>query len=213
MHTIIVDVDDLSPSKPGLDMLLAVKDHLPNFKVTCFTPAMDQGIIKKQVTIEKVEEWTTLLKKYPWIEIAPHGFLHIEHEMEVNYADANKIIDGCEHMFDKIKLPYVKIWKSPYWQTSLDCYMALRDRGYVVAIDKNQPIPNISGLKYYVFNKSLEEPFTKTEPEIVKWHGHVGGTFYNDISWCAASLSTTPTDAKFLTISEYLELYGPEQTN
>lgn len=210
---IVVDVDDLSPSKPGLDILLQVKEHYPNFKITCFTPAMDQGVVKKQVTREKLDEWVALLKKYPWIEIAPHGFLHVKQEMEVDYEQAKQIIKGCEAVFENLGLPYVKVWKSPYWQTSLECYKALRDLGYVVAIDKNQPIPAVSGLKYYVFNKSLEEQF-KDEPQeaLVKWHGHVGGVFYNDVSWCADSLTSAPSDAKFLTISEYLQIYGPEET-
>lgn len=205
---IVVDVDDLSPVKLGLETLIQMREHYPNFKVTCFTPAMDQALPAGKLKESKVIEWAKLLRQYDWIEIAPHGFLHLKEEMLCDYDSAVKTIKGCEAMFRKLELPFVKIWKSPYWQTSIETYTAMRDHGYVVAVDKNQELPNVPGLEVYIFNKSLEQPFDGSEEDIVKWHGHVGGTFYNDISLCAHSLTTAPVDATFLTISEYLKKYG-----
>lgn len=208
MHTIVVDVDDLSPVKLGLETLIKMREHYPNFKVTAFTPALDQSIAQGKTKEKKLKEWADLVKQYDWLEIAPHGFLHLKEEMLCDYDSAVKIIKGCEAVFKKIGLPFVKIWKSPYWQTSKETYEAMRDHGYVVAVDKNQELPDVPGLEVYIFNKSLEEPFNGQEEDVVKWHGHVGGTFYNDISLCAHSITTAPTDARFLTISEYLKEYG-----
>lgn len=207
---LVIDVDDLSPSKPGLELLMRLKQHYPALKVTCFTPAMDQAVAQKKMPEDKLLEWAKIVSSLDWIEIAPHGFLHFEHEMELTYKQTRDVIVACEEVFKKIGLPFVKIWKSPHWQTSKEAYQALRDAGYVVAVDKNQPIPQIPGLKMYVYDKSLEQPLTKEdmEQEVIKWHGHIGGTFYNDISWCVDAVTTAPTDAEFLTISEYIEKYG-----
>ena len=202
----IVEVDDLSAMKPGLETLIRLKEHYPDFKITCFTPAVGQETVTNKLPDKKRKEWADLIKGYDWIEICPHGLLHMEHEMECNYAEATKIIEACEKSFDKIELPYKKIWRSPYWQTSEAAYQAIRDKGYIAAIDRNQPYPKTEGLKTYVWNKSLEQPIEEHEVSgTVKWHGHVGGDFYNDISQCTASLLTMPEDTEFLTISQYLD--------
>lgn len=210
---IVLEVDDLAPSKPGLELLFQLKEHYPQLQVTCFTPALDEKVANNQMPEKQLLKWAEILRNNPWIEIAPHGLVHVNHEMECSYDEAKNIIQACEDAFNKINVPFVKIWRSPYWQTSIEAYEALRDSGYVVCVDKNQPLPNIPGLEMFIFNKSLEQPFTEADmsAEVIKWHGHIGGKFYNDISWSINAITTAPEDAEFLKVSEYIKLYGTEK--
>lgn len=204
---IVLDVDDFSPVKPGLDTLLKLKEHFPDFKITCFTPALDQALPAGKLTEAKIKEWVDVIKQFPWIEIAPHGLLHLENEMNLEKVAAEKVITAVEQVFKKLEFPYTKVWKSPYWVSSRDTLRVLRDKKYTVAVDKNQPLPKIHGLNVYVYDESIHNPLP--DQEVVKWHGHIGGTFYNDISQCLENLMTMPEDVEFLTISEYLDGYGP----
>lgn len=209
--TIIFDVDDFSPVRPGLLDLFKIKEHYPNFKVTCFTPALGEDMLNGKIEEKQFFRWIEFIKKYDWIEICPHGLAHLKGEMECSHKEALNIINSVEEAFEKYKIPYKKIWKSPYWKTSLEAYVALKEKGYVVAIDKNAPKPLVSELSIYQFNKCMSTPFDKIEKEIVKYHGHVAGRFYNDISLSMENIMTMPIDATFLTISEYIQKYGAEK--
>ena len=72
----IIDLDDLTPTTPGLDHLISMKEHYPGFKCTCFAPAFNSGIFRKQLDVKKFQEWYRMINQYDWIEIAPHGFIH-----------------------------------------------------------------------------------------------------------------------------------------
>lgn len=212
MKKIIFDVDDFSNCKPGIEIILKIKEHYPNFKITCFSPSFnDTDAYDKNKIPKQLKKWSKLLEIFDdWIEICPHGLLHTEHEMECSYKEATDIIKSCENIFNKLGIKFKKIWKSPYWQTSLDAYKALKDLGYVVAVDKNETVPLIDGLQYYQYNKCISTPFNETE-DIIKAHGHVAGKYINDISLCVDNIMTMPQDAEFLTISEYIKQYGAEK--
>ena len=109
-------------------------------------------------------------------------------------------------MFKRMCLPFKRIWKSPYWQSSDALYKYLTKRKFTVAIDPNQPDPEVKDMKTYKFNWSIEQEMP--DVDIVKAHGHCYST-QNDIRLCIPNvLREMPTDAEFLFVSEYMKKYA-----
>jgi len=206
---IILDIDDLSPSMPNVDLILKLKEHYPKLKITAFTIPADTRTFNdsrdKEDFSKVYDQWAAILKENPWIEIAPHGFFHNAGEMLCDEEKAKQIILAGENLFKHYEIPFVKIFKAPKWQMSPAAYTVLRDMGYMVAIDRNNPIVPITGLKTYKYSWSFEEPFPKNE-KIVKGHGHMVG-MENAIDFSFTNLLNMPDDAEFLTVSEYMEQY------
>lgn len=215
MQEIVMDFDDLECGMRGLEELLMVKEHFPKFRCTCFTIPIPRGFLKKDLKFKDYKAWADELKKFDWIEIAPHGMTHQGHEMKwveekdgkqpVTKRDAELFIKVVEKTLRDVGLPFVKVWKSPYWETSLDAYAALKNAGYTVAIDPNQPDPPMAGLDTYKYNWSIEKPMPKNK--IVKGHGHINNSA-NNLLTNIDKLMNMPTDAEFLTVAEYLKKYG-----
>lgn len=207
---VVMDVDDFGFLLPGYDDLLRLKKSLPNFRITCFTIPIAKDFYHsanaKQFTVEKYKRWAEFVNEQDWIEIAIHGFSHIHNEMETSYDKAMLTLEATENFFREVGLKYSKIFKAPYWQYSYDSLMALRDRGYIVAIDRNHPRIVPPGLKTYEYDWSFEEPLPDTNP--IKGHGHFTGRNANNISETLANiLHYLPRETHFLTISEYIEQY------
>lgn len=207
---VVMDVDDFGFLLPGYDDLLHIKESLPGFKVTCFTIPFSKeffnSVNAKHFKVEKYREWAHMVNELGWIEIAVHGFAHTHHEMEIRYDKAIDMLNAIEALFAEIGLKYRKIFKAPYWQYSYDALMALRDKGYVVALDRNHPRPVPEGTKTYLYNWSFEEPLPG-DP-IVKGHGHFTGKNKNNINETLGNiLHHLPRDSKFIFISEYVEKY------
>lgn len=216
MKTLVLDFDDLELGKPGLEMVLKVKDHYPGLKVTFFMTPAAENLLNGNIKPAQYREWVEHLKQYDWIEVCPHGFAHMGHEMKwyknnrgnvkmVDYQVANEIIDASEHTFNDLGLPFKKIWKSPHWETSPDAYKALWDRGYVVAVDPNQDIP--LGGPIYLYNWSINEEIP--DVDFIKGHGHMFDPYsnLNAIQNCFPQLLSMPTDAQFKFVSEVVD--GP----
>lgn len=212
---VVMDVDDFGFLLSGYDDLLRLKKSFPDFKITAFTIPLArefyQAANAKQFTTEKYKKWAAIINEQEWIEIALHGFSHIHNEMETSYDKAIMTIEAWENFFNQVGLKYVKIFKAPYWQYSWDALVALRDKGYTVAIDRNYQRPVPDGLKTYIYNWSFEEPLP-TNVSIIKGHGHFTGRNTNNIGDTLANiLYHLPTNSKFLTISEYEKTYGGQQ--
>ncbi len=206
---IVLDIDDLSVTGFGFDQVKMLKEHYPNLKVTFFTIPLDQAVLRGAVEDKKTFEWAKIINEYDWIEICPHGLIHIMGEMDVDYDKACKIIDSVEKRLKGLKLDFKKIWKSPFWQTSDETYKALRDRGYVVATDRNAEKPDIKGLEQYRFNWSIDEPLPDLL-KVIKAHGHLNTTDNAIIKALPNFLDQVPSDANFMFISEYLNEHGPD---
>jgi len=115
----ILDFDDLMPVTPGLDHLISMKEHYPNFKCTCFTPAFNAGIFRKQLNVKKFQEWYKMIHEYDWIEIAPHGFVHQRGEcLMKDKKIINKMIDTIEGVFKQSETKFIKVFKAPFWEMS-----------------------------------------------------------------------------------------------
>lgn len=217
---LVMDVDDFGFLLPGYDDLLRLKKSFPDFKITAFTIPLPKEFYhpqnSKQFSIEKYKQWAKIVNEHDWIEVAIHGFSHVHNEMEVSYEQAIKTIQAFENLFAQIGLNYKKIFKAPYWQYSYDALVALRDRGYIVGIDRNFQRPVPDGLQTYIYNWSFEEPLPefhalpdKIEYTPIKGHGHFTGQNTNNIGDTLANiLHHLPSDAKFITIGEYHKKYG-----
>lgn len=199
----IIDFDDYSPIKPGHELLVKLKEHFPNFKCTCFTPAFNLKVFTREVSIEKFKQWGKLVAEcQDWIEIAPHGFAHLRGEwLTKDKKQLEIMIKATENVFKQLGIKFVKIFKAPHWEISKEGEEVLKERGYILAIDRNRPVIH-TDIPTYVFNWSIDEPIPQYP--IVKGHGHIWGT-PNGLDRCFPNLLKLPQNAEFLTVSEYLE--------
>lgn len=204
---VVLDLDDIQCDTP-MEQLLMMKEHYPGFKVSCFVAPLHKGLLNGSIEESKIKEWAEMLNDLDWVEVCAHGLAHRFREVEISKKEAKKLVWAVEKMFKRIGLNYSKIWKSPFWQTSDDAYRVLRDKKYVVATDKNIPMPGIKKLKQYRFNWSIDEPIK--DEKVLKAHGHINTT-RNSIVRCLPNLMKLPTDVKFLTISEYINKYGTDE--
>lgn len=205
---VVMDVDDFGFLLPGYDDLLKLKKSLPGLRITCFTIPLPKQFFHpenaKHFTWEKYRRWAEFVNEQDWIEIAFHGFSHTHNECAVGYRDALMIIDATENLFNRVGLTFSRIFKAPYWQYSYDFLMALKDRGYVCAIDRDHMRPTPEGLETYVFNWSFQE--APPDAEIIKGHGHFEGNNTNNIIDTLGNiLKVLPPETKFMTVGEYVE--------
>lgn len=203
----IFEVDDLGFLLPGFDDLLRLKKSFPDFKVTAFTipfPHQFFGDNAKQFKTKKYKQWAQIVNSYEWLEVAIHGFHHVPFEFDCSYQKAETAIRAWENLFREIGLKYSKIFRAPYWQYSYDSIQALKDNGYTVCIDRNHPRPVPEGTKTYMYNWSFEEAIPPSD--VIKGHGHFVGQNQNNIKECLPNiLNQIPTEAKFITLGEYLK--------
>lgn len=200
---VILDIDDFTLGT-ALANLKKIKEHYPNFKCSVFMIPCNMSLLTGDLPYDKYKEWAEIVREnLDWIEICLHGFGHTEGEMLVDKKKAKMIVKAGENMLKDLGLPHANIFKAPFWQMSDDAYKVLKGMGYTVAVDRNQPMPKIKGLKTYVFNWSIEEIM----PEIptVKAHSHCYGTS-NDIGLCMGNLFQLPESVEWLFISEYLKI-------
>jgi len=204
-QTFIFDFDDFSSTRPGMEYLKKMKEHYPNFKCTLFTVPFSSMYVTNGVDVDKLYEWAEIVKEESdWLEIAVHGFVHTKGECLLPKDKARTLIKASENLFKKIKLPFVKIFKAPYWQMSKEFEEVLLEEGYVKAIDRNNPLV-YTPIKTYTWTWSMEEPIPTYHT--VKAHGHVWET-PNGINNVLPNLLKIPTDVDFKFISEYLEENG-----
>lgn len=203
---VVMDVDDFGFLLPGYDDLLRLKKSLPGLKITCFTIPLDNAFFDSKnaqlFTWEKYKRWAEIVNQHDWIEVAVHGFSHVYHEGDVNYEKANLSLGAVENLFDRVGLEYVKIYKAPFWQYSYDMFVALKERGWIIAIDRNYPRLLPEGSHAFVYNWSFEEPLPMANP--IKGHGHFVGRNKNNISDTLGNiLDLLPRETQFKFISEY----------
>ena len=208
-QTFVCEADDLQFGMPGLEDVLKLKEHYPKLKFTFFMTPIPGILLEQQSTPEKYKEWAKHLKK-DWIEICPHGLTHQGQEflyrlnnrnkpVILDYETAKIYIKAAEKTFAQLDLPFKKIWKSPHWATSPGAYDAIKDMGYTIACDPNQPYPDGA----YLYNWSYDQPVSYRP--VVKGHGHLYGNNNNTIRKCISNLMQMPADAEFLTVSEAIE--------
>ena len=218
-NKIILDVDDLAFLLPGLDNILRIKQHYPNFKMTAFTIPMPKEFFlrenKEHFRKDKYKKWAKIINSYDWLEICVHGFAHTLNEFDCSYDKCEMMLKAIENLWKEIGLKYKKIFKAPYWQYSYDTLTCLRDNGWTVALDRNFPRTVPEGLKTYIYNWSFEEKLKKVDG-IIKGHGHIFHTqgVNNALDKCYRNIiKEIPLESKFLFISEFLKENGKTKEN
>lgn len=208
---IILDADDFSAYIMVLPYLHELKKSIPGFKITLFTISRFRPpgkVVNPKEERETHERFAELTHLYDWIEIAQHGLDHSKGEFFLSYSAAMDRIEEMEDWNKKIGLEPVKIFRAPYWQCSDPAYKALRDSGYAVATDRNQPRPDIEGMKQYRWNWSFETE--RPRVSVTKGHGHVAEPSENNIEACMENLKRLPQDGEFMFVSEYLKEHGSD---
>ena len=197
-----IDVHDFGYLLPGMDDMTRLKKIYPDFKITAFTiPFPKQFFIQQNQDLFKIaryKKWAEIINSYEWLEIGLHGFAHTHNEMTKSYDKVITLLEASENLFAEIGLEYKKIFCAPFWQYSYDALVALRDKGYTVAIDRNHVREVPEGTKTYIYNWSLEEPLPD-EDKIIG-HGHVGHSrnVKNNLDSVYRHLITNiPVDSKF----------------
>lgn len=203
----VLDFDDFSVLNNRLDLLLKLRESYPQLKVSLFTIPYDaqyefdmSARIMRSKTLEKIRE------NLDWMELIPHGLIHIPAEFQKCDYDTMKLsMRAIDEQFKKDGLPYKKGFKAPYWQWNDNVVKALNDEGWWGAIDRKlngEPIPK----KYYRFDHSIDEPFNQSRGyDLMKLHGHITGASSNGIDRCFTNLFKMKEDAEFLFASECLE--------
>jgi hypothetical protein len=200
-----LEFDDHGFLLPGMDMLLRLKKVQPDLKITAFTIPLPIQFFhpqnKDHFKVEKYKKWAELMNSYDWIEIAMHGFFHVRNEFDKPYWEVKEMLEAAENMWDKIGLNYKKIFRAPYWEYSHEALYALRDKGYTVCINRNNPRTIPEGLKVYIFNWSFEEDIPKVD--VIKGHGHAfpTGKVSNSLDQTFPNLAKLTGEFKF--VSEY----------
>jgi len=207
-----MDVHDFGFLMPGMDEIIRMQRLIPDFKMTAFTIPFPKEFFQpgnqKHFKVEKYKKWAEVINSYEWLEIGLHGFAHTHFEMTKPYDTIMTMLTASENMFERIGLNYKKICCAPYWQYSYDAFVALRDKGYIVAINSNHPRNVPEGTKTFQNNWSFEEMLPDTD--IIVGHGHCGYSpnVKNNLDACYQNIITNvPADASFGFISEdYVEI-------
>lgn len=205
---VVFEIDDYGFLLPGHDALLAMRKSFPDFKVTAFTIPFPKEFFTKEnakhFSWKKYERWAEMVNSLDWLEVAAHGFAHTHFECACGYGDAITMIEAVEKLFARVGLDYVKIWRCPYWQSSYSFLTALRDKGWVAAINRNFPQPAPEGLETYTFGWSVEEPFPDAGKPTVFGHAHFHGNNANNLLPNLGNvLRELPTGTKFGFLSEH----------
>jgi hypothetical protein len=207
MKTICLDLDDYSILNNRLDLLIKLKEHFPNLKVTAFTIPYDYqsegnigGRIMRATTLKAVQ------KELDWIRIVPHGLLHLDREFEKCTYETmmENVIPAIDEAFKKDGLPYVKGFKAPQWLWNEEVIRALDEVGWWGAIDRNQP-QMLKTKTFFRYSHSIDEPFWESDRELLKLHGHIAGPEKNNLERCFFGLMKMPSDAKFVYADELLQ--------
>lgn len=202
-----LDFDDFSVLNNRLDLLLRLRESYPNIKISLFTIPFDflyeqdvSARLMRDKTLEKIKE------NLDWIEIIPHGLMHMPREFEKCTYDTmkNYIFKAIDEAFVKDGLPYVKGFKAPYWLWNDEVVRALDEEGWWGAIDSKQEM--LKTKKFYKYSHSIDEPFSKANnQEVIKLHGHITSSYSNGIDRCFFNLFKMDPKAEFKFASELLE--------
>lgn len=204
---VALSLDDFSVINNRMDLLLKIKEHYPNFKVSLFT-------IPFHVEVEKQFQFRVLRDKYlkqikenlDWMEIIPHGLTHMPKELENcdYYTFRDGVLPSIDEALRKDGLPYVKGFKAPYWLWSEGVVRALDEAGWWGASDRNQP-DMLKTKKDYVYTHSLEETFYLSKNDEIRLHGHIDGVSANDLERCFLNVFKLPEDTEFVFVSDLMK--------
>lgn len=203
---ICLDFDDFSVLNNRLDLLLKLKESYPKLKVTLFTIPFD-FVYEKDVSgrIMRDDTLKAIKKNLDWMQIVPHGLVHMPREFEkCDYKTMKKyVLPSIDECFKRDGLPYEKGFKAPQWLWNKDVIKVLDEEGWWGAIDKDNVAEKTK--KYYQYSHGVDAPFSLSTSNVLKLHGHITPDNKNYIEKCLPNLFRMPEDAEFRFASEMLE--------
>lgn len=200
---VALSLDDFSIVNNRLDLLLRLKEHFPEFKVSLFTIPIDQkvdvGPYRLRGTYLK-----EIKKNLDWMQFIPHGYTHKGSEMRNSeYRYFKEVtIPGIIKAFEKDGLPFEKGFKAPHWRWSDGVVKALDELGWWGAIDPRQPHMEKTN-NFYCYSHAIDHPFWTSKQDL-QLHGHVYGTA-NDLGLCIDNLFKLPQDTEWCFVTDYIE--------
>lgn len=198
---VVLDLHDFSVANNRLDLLLKLKEHFPNFKVSMFT-----------VPYEKKEDWGPTLihdenlkeikKHLGWIQIIPHGLHHDGREARNWDYEIFKHKIFPEIIAGLSALPFEKGFCAPHWDWNSGVVKYLDEIGWWGAVLREDKM--LKTKRFYRYTHLLNEPFWESDLPVLKLHGHVYGT-KNDIGLCFNNLLKLPKDTTFEYVTNHIE--------
>lgn len=205
MKTVSLDLHDFSVLNNRLDLLLKLKEHYPDMKVSVFTIPWDfpfelgQGRMYRKKTLAEIK------KHLDWIQIIPHGVCHFPREFQKASREATeKALTAIDDMFTQDGLPYEKGFAAPYWLWNQDVVDVLNEHGWWGAIDRNQP-QMLKTKRTYTYSHSLEEPFWTSDEDTLKLHGHMAPPSANNLPGAMLNLLKLDPDVEWKFVTEFIE--------
>lgn len=202
---IVLDFDDFSVLGNRFDLLLRLKEHYPNLKLSLFTIPYDYIRETSKESIIRDKFLATLHDNLDWMELIPHGLMHIPREFEnCDKETMQMTLKAIDEVFKKDGLPYVKGFKAPYWLWNEEVVSVLDENGWWGAVDRNQP-KMVHPKRFYRYSHSIDETFWDDEVEVLKLHGHMFEPDANNLEDNFLNLMKMPHDAQFVFASELVE--------
>lgn len=195
-----LDLHDFSIVNNRLDLLLKLKKHFSDFRVSLFTVPIDEP--RDWGAYQSRKEILKQIKELGWIQIIPHGLRHEGSEMRnANYRYFKEVImNEINDAFRADGLKYEKGFCAPHWRWSDGVVKALDEEDWWGAIDPRQPLMKKTK-RFYRYSHAINEKLPKGD---LKLHGHVYGT-KNDLGRCMDNLLSLPKDTKWDFITNYIE--------
>lgn len=146
--TFVCDADDLWHRDQIGDLLLPIKEHTPDFKITVYAIPNKLGPV------------IDLALEYPWIQFAIHGWEHSQFEC-LTWT----IEQTADHIKRACSMGYTKLFKPPNWEMDVAIEEGLLAVSASLHCHESYK-PTTPGLQYY------HGP-SKSLPRHVNLHTHI----------------------------------------
>lgn len=201
---ISIDLHDGSVLRNRYDLLLQLKEHYPNLKISLFYIPYDYEAEMTQLSLQRKNKLKLLKENLDWIELIPHGVMHIPNEFEKADRKAMELsLKAIDEAFKKDDLPYVKGFCAPFWLYNQDVVDVLDENGWWMATDRNQP-EALKTKKFYTYTHSIDEDLTDLKGDLLL-HGHMGPPSSNDFGRCFLNLMKMDHNQDFCFVSERIK--------
>jgi len=204
MPKVSLDIDDSTIFFVNWDKLLRLKERYPTMKVSFFHIPFDFQSEKSLLRTMRNKGLKLLEENLDWIQLIPHGVAHLPQEfLNVFKEDLPLVFNAINEFMEDDNLPYEKGFKAPQWLYNQDLVDFLDEKGWWLAVDRNQPkAPRAK--RFYEYNYSIDEKFWESKEPVWKLHGHMGAPSLNNIEDCFLNLLKIPLDAEWHYITDYL---------
>lgn len=198
MSVISLEADDFNPQNHRFDILEKLRVRYQDFKITMFMVCWDIRYNTQggglPISKDEYRSWVNVVRhavEDGWMEIAIHGLTHAPHEfLQLEPKLATAKVRFAQEFLKQAKIPYVKVFKPPYWEIPTDSKKAIEKMGYTVVEDG-----------YYNWN--IKDPFPVEEDEIIA-HAHVQNIMGNGLEESLIRLMEIPDDYQWKFVSEMI---------